>query len=55
MNTTKDIVFGIIGFLLSLAMVYFCYYIAKTVSYSIFYEDMVIQTIQETVTRGSLK
>ena len=28
---------------------YGCYWVAKTVSYSLFYADMVEETIQETV------
>lgn len=35
--------------------IYSCYWVAKTVSYSIFYEDMVQQTITEMVKPESLR
>ena len=45
----------IIGVIVFAVLLYFCYYVAKNVSYSIFYEDMVQQTIQEMVKPGYLK
>jgi hypothetical protein len=47
--------------LLSLAVVaigsisYGGYWIAKTVSYSLFYEDMVLESIKETVKASCMK
>lgn len=47
------------GVLISIAIlmsiVYGFYWVAKTVSYSIFYEDMVKQTIIDMVNKGALK
>jgi hypothetical protein len=34
---------------------YGCYWVAKTVSYSLFYEDMVRNTVRDMVKEGSLK
>lgn len=42
----------VIGFAVVL---YGCYWIAKKVSYEIFYEDFVKQTVREMVDEGSLK
>lgn len=38
-----------IGIALILLFLYGCYWTAKTVSYNVFYEDMVVETVQETV------
>jgi hypothetical protein len=45
----KHIIGGIVGLILTIAIIYGCYWVAKTVSYKIFYEDMVKQTIREMV------
>jgi len=47
------IVIGIIVIILAFA--YGCYWVGKSLSYSIFYEDMVVQTIRETVKPECLK
>ena len=47
------------GFLIAIAILasitYGCYWIVKTVSYSLFYEDMVRQTIIDMVNESALK
>lgn len=43
------------GVLIWIAFMYGMYWIAKTVSYTIFYEDMVQETIQEMVKPEYLK
>ena len=45
----KDFMIGLFAICCFCAIAYFSYSIIKTVSYSIFYEDMVIDTIKETV------
>lgn len=41
---------GYLAIIVSICLfVYGCYWVAKTTSYKIFYEDMVIETIRETV------
>jgi hypothetical protein len=37
------------GIVLFCAVFYGCYWVAKTLSYAVFYEDMVVETVQETV------
>jgi hypothetical protein len=37
------------GFLLVCGLIYGTYWVFKTVSYTVFYEDMVIETIHKTV------
>jgi len=39
----------------SIFFIYGCYWVAKTVSYSVFYKNMVQQTITEMVKPESLK
>ena len=51
----KDIMFGLIGLILALSIIYGIYWIAKTVSYEIFYKDMVQETIQEMVKEEYLR
>ena len=46
---------GIIGFIALCAFVYGMYWIFKTVSYEIFYESMVQETIKEMVKSKFLK
>lgn len=43
------------GILLFGAVLYGSYWLAKTVSYTIFYESMVEQTVREMVKAASLK
>jgi len=43
------------GITLAGGIIYGCYWIAKTGSYSFFYEDMVIKTITQTVNPEALK
>lgn len=50
-----DIVVGAVLVAAFLLFLYFCYYIVKTVSYNIFYEDMVRGTITEMVKENSLR
>lgn len=55
MNKLSEI-FGILAIIvLVCGAIYGCYWVAKTVSYTIFYEDMVEQTIRETVKPEYLK
>ena len=51
----KNVLLGIVGVLLFCGFIYGGYWIAKTVSYSIFYEDMVKETDIELVKTESLK
>lgn len=55
MKMLKVIVVGIVSIFFSLSILYGCYWVAKTVSYSFFYEDMVIRTINKTVKPEALK
>jgi len=48
-STIKTVAGGLAGLIAICAVVYGMYWIAKTVSYQIFYEDMVIEEIQEQV------
>jgi hypothetical protein len=50
----KNLTLSILGIALSLSFIYGCYWVAKTVSYSVFYEDMVQETIREMVESESL-
>lgn len=45
----KNIIIGVIAIIGVCFIVYSFYWLAKTVSYKFFYEDMVKQTIQEMV------
>ena len=47
------IIIGLVVILL--AFIYGCYWVGKSLSYTIFYEDMVVQTIRETVMPEFLK
>lgn len=55
MKMLKMIVIGVGSLLIALSFLYGCYWVAKTVSYSVFYEDMVIRTINKTVKPEALK
>ncbi len=45
----KNIIFATLGFIAVVLMIYSSYWVAKTVSYNLFYDDMVIETITEIV------
>ena len=51
----KSIISAMALFGIALSLSYGGYWLAKHVSYSIFYEDMVKETIRETVNANSLK
>ena len=55
MKAIKDILITVGILLLICAFIYGCYWIAKTVSYQIFYKDMVRETITEMVKPEALK
>ena len=46
---------SIVGIIVILIIIYFCYWIFKTVSYKLFYEDMVEETITEMIKSDCLK
>jgi len=48
-NNLQMAALGIAGICFFLAVIYGMYWVAKTVSYQVFYEDMVQQTIAEMV------
>ena len=45
----KEMIPTLIGIAVAFILVYFTYYIFKSLSYSFFYEDMVIKTVREMV------
>ena len=47
--------FGLMGLILALSILYGMYWLAKTVSYQVFYEDMVQETVQEMVKEEYLR
>lgn len=51
----KDILLAITGLALLCCVAYGMYYLTKTVSYSLFYEDMVQETVKEMVQNKCLK
>lgn len=51
----KGIMFGLMGLILALSILYGMYWLAKTVSYQVFYEDMVQETVQEMVKEEYLR
>lgn len=51
----KDIAVGIVSIAFSLLMIYGIYWVTKTGSYWLFYEDMVKQTVIEMVKPEALK
>jgi hypothetical protein len=54
----KNILFVVMicgGIALAGGFIYGCYWVAKTTSYSFFYEDMVIKTIHQQVKPEYLK
>ena len=51
----KDLALVILGAVVFCSIIYGMYWIGKTVSYSLFYEDMVQQSIHETVKKECLR
>jgi len=51
----KDLMIVIGSILVTIFFLYGAYYVAKNISYSLFYEDMVIETIKELVKKEGLK
>lgn len=51
----KNVSAGLAALLISCLLIYGTYFIAKNVSYWLFYEDMVKQTVIEMVKPESLK
>ena len=45
----KDILKSFVGLAIMLAILYGVYWVGKNVSYAVFYEDMVLETIKQTV------
>lgn len=45
----KNIFWFVVGLCMFVGVVYGLYWVVKTISYSLFYEDMVIETIKEQV------
>lgn len=54
-DTWQWILAIIAGVVVGSALIYGCYSVTKTVSYKIFYEDMVRETITEMVKPEALK
>jgi hypothetical protein len=48
-KSTEDAATVVIGLVFACALIYGMYWVFKTVSYSFFYESMVIETIHEQV------
>lgn len=51
----RKITSSIVGIVLTFALIYFTYWVAKHGSYWLWYEDMVKQTITEMVKPEALK
>jgi uncharacterized protein YneF (UPF0154 family) len=51
----KQVLVVVVGAALVIGTIYGCYWVAKRVSYALFYEDMVIQTIKDTVKKEALR
>jgi len=54
-NTVQMVAYSVAGLTLFCGILYGSYWVAKTVSYSLFYEDMVKQTVIEMVRPESLR
>lgn len=54
-NKADDAMKLFIAIFILCGWIYACYWIAKNVSYFVFYEDMVEQTIKDTVKQEALK
>ncbi len=55
MKTVRMVVQGVLSLAFVCGIIYGCYWITKTVSYSFFYEDMVQRTVVEMVKPEYLK
>jgi hypothetical protein len=55
MKLIKAIVVTVLGLAIAVTIIYGCYWLAKTVSYAFFYEDMVQRTVVEMVKPEYLK
>ena len=51
----QKIILSIFGGIIICFFVYVCYWLVKTISYNLFYEDMVKKTVQEMVKPEYLK
>ena len=51
----KDVLLVIGGIIVFGCFIYGSYWVAKTVSYNIFYEDMITESIKENVKASCLK
>ena len=51
----KSIASPIVGLILTCSLIYAMYWVTKNVSYWIFYEDLVTNTIQQMVKPEALK
>jgi len=51
-KTIALIIAGVVAFCL---IMYGCYWVVKSVSYTLFYEDMVQETVREMVRANALK
>jgi len=54
-DNLKMIICGGVLIIVGLAALYGVYWIAKTLSYTVFYEDMVKETIHELVKQSALR
>jgi len=55
MKNFKLVVTSVLASVLMLFLLYIGFVIVKTMSYAVFYESMVKQTVREMVTKESLK
>ncbi len=46
---------GVAGVVMFFGLIFLVYWVFKTVSYELFYESMVLETIKETVSDAALK
>ena len=51
----KDTLTAVLGLALTCCVLYGCYWLAKTVSYAVFYEGMVEQTVRDMVKPDALR
>jgi len=51
----KNVAISVAAIALSFSAIYGVYWVAKTVSYKVFYEDMVLESIKQTVTKSCIK
>jgi len=55
MKNINQILLSIVGIVVFIFFIYGCYWVVKTVSYGVFYEDMVKSTVIEMVNPEVLK